>query len=48
MKKGDLPVVHCQYCNTERRASEILEESFRLFLGRILAGKENLIVQCKR
>ena len=31
MKKRDLPVVHCTYCNTEKSISEILEESFRLY-----------------
>ena len=48
MKKRDLPVVHCTYCNTEKSISEILEESFRLYLGRILAAMEHPIVQCKR
>ncbi|MCF2675856.1 MAG: hypothetical protein PUI04_11055 [Flintibacter sp.] len=48
MKKGTLPVVHCTYCNTEKSLSEILEESFRLYLGRILAAMEYPIVQCKR
>ena len=37
MKKEVLPVVHCTYCDTEKSISEILEESFRLYLGRILA-----------
>lgn len=48
MKKRDLPVVHYTYCNTEKSISEILEESFRLYLGRILAAMEHLTVQCKR
>ena len=48
MKKGNLPVVHCTYGNTEKSISEILEESFRLYLGRILAAIEHPIVQCKR
>ena len=48
MKKGNLPVVHCTYCNTEKSISEILEESFRLYLGRILAAMKYPIVQCKR
>ena len=38
MKKGDLPVVYCTYCTTEKSVSELLEESFRLYLHRILAG----------
>lgn len=48
MKKENLPVVHCTYCNTEKSISEILEESFRLYLGRILAAMKYPIVQCKR
>ena len=48
MKKRDLPVVHCTYCYTEKSISEILEESFRLYLSHILAAMEHPIVQCKR
>lgn len=48
MKKKDLPVVHCIYCNTEKSISEILEKSFRIYLGRILVSMEQPIVQCKR
>lgn len=48
MKKGNLPVVHCTYCNAEKSISEVLEESFRLYLGRILVAMEYPIVQCKR
>ena len=48
MKKRDLTVVHYTYCNTEKSISEILEESFRLYLGRILAAMEHPTVQCKR
>ena len=48
MKKGNLPVVHCTYNNIEKSISEILEESFRLYLGRILVAMEHPIVQCKR
>lgn len=48
MKKGDLPVVHCTYCNTEKSISEILEESFRIYLGRILAENKYSIVQYKQ
>ena len=47
MKKENLPVVHCTYCNTEKSVSEILEESFRLYLSRILAIMEYSIVQYK-
>ena len=48
MKKRDLPVVHCTYCNTEKSISEILEASFSLYLGSILDAMEHPIVQCKR
>lgn len=48
MKKRDLPVVHCTYCNTEKSISEIFEESFRLYLGRILAAMEYPTVQYKQ
>lgn len=48
MKKKDLPVVYCAYSNTEKSVSEILEKSFRLYLGRILAETEHSIVQCER
>ena len=45
MKKRDLPVVHYTYCNTEKSISEILEESFRLYLYRILAGYGKATIQ---
>lgn len=48
MRRKGLPVVHCTYCNTEKSISEILEESFRLYLGHMLATMEYPIVQCKR
>lgn len=48
MKKKDLPVVRCIYCNTEKSVSDILEKSFRIYLGRILVSMEQPIVQCKR
>lgn len=48
MKKGDLPAVHCTYCNTGKSVSEILERSFRLYLDRILAATEHPLAQCKR
>ncbi len=48
MKKKELPVVHCIYCDTERSLSEVLEESFRLYLSRILADIEKSVVQDKR
>ena len=33
MKKKDLPVVHCTYCNTEKSVSEILENLFAFTLA---------------
>ncbi len=48
MKQKFLPVVHCHYVNTEKSISEIVEESFRLYLSRILTVTENSFVQCKR
>ena len=47
MKKGDLPVEHCTFSNTEKSISEILEESFRLYLDRILVAMEHPTVQWK-
>lgn len=46
--KKKLPVVRCVYTETEKSLDELLEESFRLYLGRILAAMEHPIVQCKR
>lgn len=37
MKKNDVPVVHCEYIKAEKSLSHLLEESFRLYLARILA-----------
>ena len=45
MKKGDLPAVYCTYCTTEKSVSELLEESFRLYLRRILAGYGKAAIQ---
>lgn len=47
--KQKLPVVKCIYTEkSEKTLSDLLEESFRLYLGRILAAMEHPIVQCKR
>lgn len=40
MKKKALPIVHCTYCSTDKSASEILEESFRLYLAYMLTSME--------
>ncbi len=36
----NLPVVHCVYTDGEKSLAELLEESFRLYLVRILATPE--------
>ena len=45
MKKGDLPVVYCTYCTTEKSVSELMEAAFRLYRRRILAGYEKAAIQ---
>jgi len=49
MKKKDLPIVHCIYADTkaEKSLPEILEESFRLYLIRLLDEAEQPVVQYK-
>ena len=39
--KQTLPVVHCIYTEAEKSLAELLEESFRLYLVRILAHLRN-------
>ena len=46
--KKKLPVVRCVYTETEKSLDELLEESFRLYLVRILATSEKPVVQCLR
>ncbi len=47
--KQNLPVVKCIYTTeAEKSLTELLEESFRLYLVRILATSENPVVQCLR
>lgn len=43
--KGTLPVVHCIYREAEKSLTELLEESFRLYLVRRLAESEKPVVQ---
>ena len=38
--RQNLPVVHCVYTDGEKSLTELLEESFRLYLVRILAAPE--------
>ncbi len=40
------PVVHCVFTDTEKNLQELLEESFRLYLHRILFGETDDTVQC--
>ena len=42
--KQTLPVVHCIYTEAEKSLAELLEESFRLYLVRILATSEESVV----
>ncbi len=37
MKKCDAAVVRCEYTKGEKSLSHLVEESFRLYLSRILA-----------
>ena len=43
--RQDLPVVRCVYNEGEKSLAELLEESFRLYLVRILAMPETSGVQ---
>ena len=44
--KKDTPVVHCVFTEAEKNLPELLEESFRLYLRRILADGMDNPVQC--
>ena len=46
--KQTVPIVHCTYTEAEKSLAELLEESFRLYLVRILATAEKPVVQCLR
>lgn len=48
MQKSDAPVVHCEYAETEKNLAHLLEESFRLYLARILATDVQHAVSCGR
>ena len=39
------PIVHCVFTKNEKNLPELLEESFRLYLHRILAGGDHGEVQ---
>ena len=48
MKKSEAPVVHCEYTKAEKSLSHLVEESFRLYLARILATAGTCAVSCGR
>lgn len=48
VKKSDAPVVRCEYTKAEKSLSHLLEESFRLYLRRILAQAGKPTVSCGR
>lgn len=48
MKKYDAPVVQCEYAKAEKSLSHLLEETFRLYLARILAVGKPSAVSCGR
>ncbi len=43
--KKTLPIVRCIYIESEKSLDELLEESFRIYLIRILATPEKPVVQ---
>ena len=48
MKKNDTLVVHCEYAKADMSLSHLLEESFRLYLARVLAAAENSAASWER
>lgn len=48
MKKSEAPVVRCEYTKAEKSLSHLLEESFRLYLARILATAGTSAVSWER
>ena len=46
--RQNLPVVRCVYTDGEKSLAELLEESFRLYLVRILAMPETSDAQTAR
>ena len=48
MKRSQALVVHCEYTSTEKSLACLLEESFRLYLARILASSDGHAVSCGR
>lgn len=48
MKKRELPVVHCEYSQADNDLKQMLEESFRIYIIRMLATANSSVVSCKR
>lgn len=48
MKKSNAPLVRCEYSKAEKSLSHLVEESFRLYLNRILAQAGKTVVSCGR
>ena len=48
VKRSQALVVRCEYPSTEKSLDCLLEESFRLYLARILANPEGKAVSCGR
>ena len=46
--KPKLPVVTCTFTEGEKGLAQLMNESFRLYLLRILATPEKPVVQCLR
>ena len=48
VKRSQALVVRCEYPSTEKSLACLLEESFRLYLARILASPDDHAVSCGR
>jgi len=48
LKKNSVPAVHCEYAKADQNLPQLLEESFRLYLARILAAPRPDAVSCRR
>jgi len=48
VKKRELPVVYCEYSQTDNELKQILEESFRIYLTRMLATANSNVLLSKR
>jgi len=48
LKKNSVPAVHCEYAKADQKLPQLLEESFRLYLARILAAPRPDAVSCRR